>query len=546
MSETTYKAAKYIRLSYTDDKKDADGKKIEKNESDSVQNQRKMLDSFIESQPDIETVEEYVDDGVSGIIFDREAFKKMMTDIEAGKINCVIVKDLSRLGREYIETGRYLRRIFPAYGVRFIALNDNLDTLKDSGDDLVVSVKSIINDAYCRDISVKTRSALTVKRGNGDYVGACPVYGYKKSDADKNLLAVDEYPASVVRDIFRMKIEGMAAARIADALNALGVLSPYQYKKDRGLPHPKKGYADKADAKWSPTTVIRILNDETYTGALIQGRQGTLNYKIKDLIDKPESEWTRTENAHEAIVPKRDFDLAQRIIRLDTRTAPGGDKVYIFSGILICGCCGARMTRKSVPNKNGGKYHYYYCPTTKKRGCEDAAQVKETELAECVLESVKAHIAYVTSLESVLAGSDGQKAAAALAKQHETQIAENERQLDQIGGFKSSLYENMINGVLSKEDFKALKTKYTDDEQRLRDAILTLRQEQGDVLAGKGERLRWIEHFKRFEGLTEIDRRTVANLIQNIRVVSKTELAITFNYQSEYDSALALLQREVA
>ncbi|MCL2776035.1 MAG: recombinase family protein, partial [Oscillospiraceae bacterium] len=172
MSEKLYKAAKYIRLSYTDDKT---------NESDSVANQRKMLDNFIGNQSDFETVAEYVDDGITGIIFDRPAFKEMMTDIESGKINCVIVKDLSRLGREYIETGRYLRRIFPAYGVRFIAINDNIDTLKDSGDDLVVSVKSIINDAYCRDISVKTRSALNVKRENGDFVGACPVYGYKKS-----------------------------------------------------------------------------------------------------------------------------------------------------------------------------------------------------------------------------------------------------------------------------------------------------------------------------------------------------------------------------
>lgn len=176
MSETKYKAVKYIRLSYTDDKE---------NESDSVANQRKLLDSFIESSPDIEVVSERVDDGWSGILFDRPAFKEMMSEIEAGTVNCVIVKDLSRLGRDYIETGRYLRRIFPAYGVRFIALNDNIDTLKDNGDDLVVSVKSIINDAYCHDISVKTRSALSVKRSNGDYVGACTVYGYKKSEENK-------------------------------------------------------------------------------------------------------------------------------------------------------------------------------------------------------------------------------------------------------------------------------------------------------------------------------------------------------------------------
>jgi len=536
MAEKTYQAAKYIRLSYTDDKT---------SESDSVQNQRKLLDSFIESHPDIEAVEEKVDDGVSGIIFDRKAFKEMIADIESGKINCVIVKDLSRLGREYIETGRYLRRIFPAYGVRFIAINDNIDTLKDSGDDLVVSVKSIINDAYCRDISIKIRSALNVKRENGDFVGACPVYGYKKADGNHNRLAIDEYAADVVRDIFRMKIDGMSALKIAEALNSLGYLSPIAYKKDRGLPYPKGGYADRDGAKWSPTTVIRILNDETYTGTLIQGRQGTLNYKIKDLIDKPESEWKRTEDAHEAIVPKQDYDLAHKIMRLDTRTAPGGNMVYMFSGVLICGCCGARMTRKTVPYK-GEKYHYYYCPTTKKHGCTEAVNLKESDLAGCILESVRAHIANVASLDSVIASSDGRRVADAIIKRYASQIDENERQLEQIGGFKSTLYENMISGVISKDDYKTLKAKYTDDETRLRGAIDKLRQQIENALEGKGERLRWTEHFKRYEGLSEIDRRTVVSLIHSIRIVSKTELVITFNYQAEYENAIALLQKEVA
>ena len=536
MQETLYRAAKYIRLSYTDEKT---------SESDSVGNQRRLIDEFLKNQPDIEVISEKVDDGVSGIIFDRPAFKEMMDDIESGRINCVIVKDLSRLGREYIETGRYLRRIFPAYGVRFIAINDNLDTLKDSGDDLVVSVKSVINDAYCRDISVKTRSALGVKRDNGDFVGACPIYGYKKADDNHNRLAIDEYPTKIVRDIFRMKIDGTSALKIAETLNNIGVLSPMEYKKDRGLPHPKGGFADKADAKWSPTTVIRIMNDETYTGALIQGRQGTLNYKIKDLIDKPESEWKRADNAHEGIITKHDFDLAQKIMRLDTRTAPGGDKVYIFSGVLICDGCGNRMTRKVVPYKDK-KHHYYYCPTTKKRGCAKGVNLKESELSECILESLKAHIANVASLESLISGSDSQHIMNALAKQYAEQIAENERQLEQISEFKSSLYENMIGGIISKEDYKLFKAKYVADDLRLRSAVETLNQQLEDTLAGKSERLRWTEHFRRFGNLAEIDRRTVVNLIHSIHVVSKSELLITFHYQAEYENALAILQKEVA
>ena len=536
MSETIYKAAKYIRLSYTDDKS---------NESDSVANQRKQIDSYVENQSEIEVIREFVDDGVSGIIFDRPAFKEMMREIETGKINCVIVKDLSRFGREYIETGRYLRRILPAYGVRFIAINDNIDTLKDNGDDLVVSVKSIMNDAYCRDISVKTRTALRVKRDNGDFVGACPVYGYKKANDNHNQLVIDEFPASIVCDIYRMKISGMSALKISEKLNNLGVLSPLEYKKDRGLPHPKGGYTDKEESKWSPTTVIRILNDETYTGTLIQGKQGTLNYKIKDLIDRPENEWKRTENTHESIISKQDYDLTQRIMRLDTRTTPGGDNVYIFSGILICGCCGARMTRKAVPYK-GKKYYYYYCPTTKKRGCTDAANLKESDLSDCIFESIKSHIANVASLDEIIAGSDGQRIKDALVKQYTVQIEENEQQLEQISCFKSTLYENMINSILSKEEYKTLKSKYNADETRLKNAITNIKEQLEDTLNGTGERLRWMEHFKKFEDLRVIDRRAVINLIQSIRVESKKELLITFIYQTEFENALALLRKEAA
>ncbi|GHU95694.1 hypothetical protein FACS1894208_08950 [Clostridia bacterium] len=289
-----YRAAKYIRLSNSDNKP---------GESDSVTNQRKIIDTFIASQPDIEVVSEWVDDGISGLLFDRPAFKLMMDSIKSGEINVVVCKDLSRLGREYIEMGRYLRKIFPAYGVRFIAITDNLDTLKDSAEDLIVGVKSILNDEYSRDISKKIRSALDAKRENGDYIGACPVYGYKKSETDKNQLVPDDFPASIVRDIFHMKLAGMSALKIAETLNNLGVLSPMEYKKSRGLPHPTGGFADKADSKWAAIAVIRILANETYTGTLIQGKQGKLNYKVRQIIDRPQSEWKRTENAHEAIRP---------------------------------------------------------------------------------------------------------------------------------------------------------------------------------------------------------------------------------------------------
>jgi ribosomal protein S17E len=203
------------------------------------------------------------------------------------------------------------------------------------------------------------------------------------------------------------------------------------------------------------------------------------------------------------------------------------------------------MTRKSVPYK-GVKYHYYYCPTTKRRGCTDAPTLKESDIAECILDSIKAHIMSVISLDAMLAGSDGQKVVAALTNQYTEQITDNKRQLEQSNGFKSSLYENMINGIITKEDYKSLKAKYVREETLLTEAISLLESQLEDVIAGKSERLKWTEQFRRFDGLTELDRRTVASLIQSIRVTGKEKLQITYNYQAEYEIALTLLERKVA
>ena len=300
----------------------------------------------MERNPDIEIISEKIDDGYSGIIFDRPAFKEMMQDVTDGNINCVIVKDLSRLGREYIETGRYLRRIFPAYGVRFIAITDNIDTAhENSGDDLTVSVKNIMNEAYCRDISIKTRSSLDIKRRNGDFVGAFTVYGYMKSEENKNQLVPDPYASRVVQDIFRMRLDGSSASRIANELNRLGILSPLAYKKNCGLPYARNGYADKEDCKWSATTIIRILQDETYTGVLVQGKQGTPHYKIKQMEQRPESEWIRIPDAHEPLVSKQDFEVQNTgitvspepvLVKNSVPKANPSGKINCLQSSLIC------------------------------------------------------------------------------------------------------------------------------------------------------------------------------------------------------------------
>lgn len=527
-----YKATAYLRLSYTDDRS---------TESDSITNQKKLIEDYVAKHPEIELVSERVDDGYSGIVFDRPAFQQMLTDIKNGSIDCVITKDLSRLGREHIDTSRYLRQIFPAFGVRFIAVTDNVDTANEhTGDDLVVSIKSILNDNYCRDISIKTRSALQAKRQNGDYVGACPIYGYRRDPENKNHLVLDEYAAQVVRDIYRRRIDGASADRIADELNHLGVLSPLAYKISRSLPHPSGGYADHPDVKWSAVTVIRILRDETYTGTLIQGRETTHNYKLKNLVKKPPEDWAQTENAHEAIVTRQDFQLVQRLVQLDTRTAPGEDSVYLFSGLLVCGSCGARMTRKTNVYK-GRKYIYYRCPTGKKRGCDHPAMIREDVLTQCVLFLLQTHIRSVISLEELLDNISEERINQNLIEGCKAQIAENEVQLSQIISFKSSLYENFVNGILDKEEYKTLNRHYLVQAEHLREAILSLQHEIEQTLDNSNNRLKWVQQFREFETMTELDRRAVVTLIQSVRVISKTELKINFRFEDEYENALKLL-----
>lgn len=532
--EKKYKAILYMRVSYTDDRT---------SESESLANQRRLMEDFLKGYPEIEVVSEKLDDGYTGLLFDRPAFKEMMQDVMDEKVNCIIVKDLSRLGREYIETGNYLRNIFPSYGVRFIAITDSIDTAKDEdlSGKLDVTLKTIMNDAYSRDISKKTRTALMTKRKNGDYIGACAIYGYVKSEENKNQLAVDSYTAEIVRDIFKMKTEGISAAKIADNLNSLGILSPLAYKKDRGLPHPKGGFADRDNVGWSATTIIRILKDETYTGSLIQGKQCTFSYKLKELKDKPQEEWIVTPNAHEAIIRKQDFDLVQKIMNIDTRTAPNETGVYLFSGVLVCGCCGNRLTRKTVPYKDK-KYFYYYCPTGKKNGCKGSKMIKESELEGCISHSVKVHINSVISLDETLSSMCEKKINLRLVQKATVQISDVGNQIEKISSYKASLYESLINGVVTKEEHKSMKSGYELELLRLKNARDTLNKELTAIKENTSERMKWMEHFKQFEGIADIDRSVVIQLIHSITVTGNHELHIKFRYESEYENALNLLK----
>ena len=251
-----YRTGIYLRLSQGDE--DIDG--LEKKESNSISNQKLLLEGFIDAHDDLKLVDIFIDDGYSGSDFDRPEFQRMMTSMKAGNLDCIIVKDLSRFGREHIDVDRYIQKVFPQLGVRFIAINDNYDseTANITDTHLVLPVKSFVNDTYCRQNSQKVRSHLSAKRNIGEYVGNYVSYGYRKCNTDKSQIEIDPVAAKHVRDIFNWKMEGMSNQLIADKLNELGVLAPADYKRATGV-NFKSSFQTHLTSQWSAVAIIRIL-----------------------------------------------------------------------------------------------------------------------------------------------------------------------------------------------------------------------------------------------------------------------------------------------
>lgn len=330
-----YHAAIYVRISKEDGNQ----------ESNSIANQKELIKEFLKTKEDIFLYSEKVDDGYSGANFQRPGFMEMLEEIKEGKINCVIVKDLSRFGRNYIEAGRYIEKIFPFLGVRFIAINDNYDSeYSNTGvSDILIPFKNLVNDAYCKDISIKIRSQLNIKRRKGEFIGAFSPYGYKKSNKNKNVLIIDEYPAEVVKDIFKWKIQGLSYQKIADKLNLYGILSPAEYKNYRGFNY-KTSFKENLKAKWSSMAVSRILKNEVYIGNLIQGKETKLNYRTKRKKRIPEDSWIRAIGTHKAIISDEIFNLTKKIMKMDIRRRNEDKSFYL--GLLFCNECKETMIHK--------------------------------------------------------------------------------------------------------------------------------------------------------------------------------------------------------
>lgn len=533
----TYLCGGYLRLSKEDD----DIAKSETLQSNSIENQKEYIEDYLQSKPEIRVVDFYIDDGYSGVNFDRPDFQRMLQDIKDKKINCVIVKDLSRLGRNYIEVGKYIERLFPFLGVRFIAINDNFDSADDAAlsNNIIVPFKNLINDAYCRDISIKIRSHLEVKRKRGEFIGAFPVYGYMRGE-DKNKLIVDPCAAEIVKEIFAMKMEGMSQQAIADELNRLGVLSPAEYKKEQGSGY-KTVFQTHSRAKWTAVAVLRVLTNEVYMGTLIQGKESTPNYKVRVREKKPKEEWIRVENAHEAIISRTDFELISDILQKDTRVSTGKSAVSVYSGYLVCADCGCSMVRKKV--RSGSlEYVYYVCSGNKKdKDICSSHRISENTLNMAITKTLQLHLKQLGDLQESIRYIRETSGNSDKIKKLVLQSEKRKEDIEKYNRLKLECYEDYKKELITQDEYMLFKKELDNRIEEIQRAITELGKKKRMLLDGGYEKESLLEKFLTSKEI-ELKRSILVRFISSIYVYEDHRIEIIFRYQDEIRQLLGIVE----
>lgn len=534
-STRLWKPALYVRLSREDG---------DREESDSIANQRDMLAEFAAAQDDLAAPAFYTDDGYTGTDFDRPGFRRMMDDLRAGTVNCVIVKDLSRFGRNYVGVGEYLEQVFPLLDVRFISINDRMDSFLDprSVNNLVVPFKNIINDEYCRDISNKVRASLDLKRRQGKFIGSFASYGYRKDPADHSRLLVDGQAAAVVRDIFDWFVGGMSVLGIAKRLNEMGVPNPSAYKRRQGMNyrHPA---SDKLDGLWPDSSVRRILRNRLYTGTMVQGKNRIKSYKLHVSEAVPEADWIEVAATHEAIIPAELFERAQALFTRDTRTAPAQKEVYLFSGFLRCADCGRAMHRKTI-SQPYGDYHYYICSTFKKQhsGACTKHTIRSDRLEQAVLEALRHQIALAVEMDELVAEINRSSTRGHNAKRLLDERAQLEAEREHVEQMKLSLYPDWKAGDISREEYHQLKAQFEQRQAGLDSRIAAVQARIDEVQNGVDETNSFLTQFVQYRSLQKLTREAVVELIDMIYVHEGGGITIQFKFSDAYAAAKEYIQ----
>ncbi len=539
LNDKIYHAAIYLRLS----QEDGDISVSDKNESNSISTQRDLIHAYLQKQADILYETEFCDDGYTGTNFDRPGFNDMMKAVREKRVDCIVVKDLSRFGRDYIESGKYIQKIFPMLGIRFIAINDGYDSA-DTGNqsnDFVLPFKNLINDSYCRDISIKSRSNLEVKRRNGEFVNNFAVFGYMRSPDDKHKLIVDEEAAAIVRNIFNWKQEGWNAQRIANHLNKLHFPSPMEYKKKCGQ-NFRTSFKTKTTAEWSAVAVLRILKNPVYMGVLEQGKTTTPNYKVKTKVVKDEAKWARVENAHEAIITPAQFELVQTVLGMDTCRAENNEEIYPFSGMIYCADCQSPMLHRAATS-NGKKYHYYVCSGNKKdKNSCTTHNIKCDLVEDVVLATVQAHISMAIDIDNAMSQVDSLDWEQREVRKINAQVSAMELDVEKFSRIKLELYEDLKGGLISKEEYHSFKEDYDIRIQSIKQQISNLVSQRNAIEGGLTSAQGWFAQFRKYENIEKLTRLAIVSLIERVEINDNKDIHVKFRHADQFAAALEYLE----
>lgn len=533
IKETVFKAGLYARLSIEDvrDRKD----------SDSIENQICILENYVSERSYLKIHSVYSDNGEKGTHFDRPEFKRLMKDIKEGIVNCIVVKDLSRFGRDYIETGNYLEKIFPFLGVRFISVNDNYDSHNSSGnnDGFMIALKNLLNDIYAKDISNKIISSFKERQEAGNFLGAHVPYGYTRPADGTYKFIIDEEAAAVIRQIYQWKVNGDSDNVISRRLNDMGIPSPSRHKYIRG--EWKNARYEKNI--WQRQAIKEITKNEAYLGHKIYGKVQTSLYENKKKSRVPKSEWTIIENDHEPIIDKESFDFVhnkrQEIHRITCASRDKNKHIInsdnIFKDILICADCKCRLTRKRDINKNKVLYGFICSTYYDNSGYKCSSKyISETNTMNAVFESIQKEIELIDSLKNILDKLNTGKVYNSMGKDISNRINKIKQEIEKTSSLQSSLYDDFLENILTEREYLYAKNKYDKDKtvnmQKLDDLLL----EQMNYRETMTKNNKHLSLFDGFRDKTALTGEMVAALIQSIELNADKSINVHFKFKDEF------------
>lgn len=527
------RTALYVRLSVEDNKK----------RGQSIDNQRLVLEDFIAGKPEFVVYNTYIDNGMTGTNFHRPGFQQMLADIEAGHINCVIVKDLSRLGRNSIDTGYYIERYFREHKVRFIAVTDQFDTADTSNlhGGIMLPLKNMINEAYALDIGKKIKAQARQAMTDGEYIGGRAPYGYQKAPDNCHKLLIDEEAAAVVRQIFEWAYAKAGINDIARRLNEHGIPAPSHYKQSRGeIKHERLV----GTGNWQTRTVSKILDDEVYTGDLVQGKTKIVDHQQ---VQAGDDNLVIVRNTHEAII-SRDIFEAVRVFRRQVSEDSKAREVSayspnIFKGKVFCAHCGGSLHRQRSHQQKGPDAYFLHCLTNSRtaRGACEGVMINENDVIATLSAILKQALATVLGNYALMfqAEADQREKRSALKKS----IATRKQEIERNRSFVRGLYENYASGVLDSEEYFTLKAEYDAK-------IATASGEVSELENGLAVMDKQLAQYKTLaqdaralEDDTALTAALVDRLVERIEISHDKEFHVFFRFQNEFERYVEVVKQ---